>query len=101
MASHRKPRKRVPLVGVAVLSMLGGAAVGGTALAGGGSAPRAATLDSAWVTSAMVDSFAHAVPSAPGANVLVYACLASGKLSGVSVSVPECPANAVSNTPNE
>jgi hypothetical protein len=94
MANHRKPRRRVPLAGVAVLSMLAGATAGGIALSGN-SAPRAATLDSAWVTSAMVDSFARAVPAAAGRNVLVYACLASGKLTGVSVSAPECPANSI------
>jgi hypothetical protein len=95
MATHRKPRKRVPLIGVAVLSMLAGAAAGGIALSER-SAPKAATLDSAWVTSAMVDSFARAVPAAAaGRNVLVYACLTSGKLTGVSVSVPECPANSI------
>jgi hypothetical protein len=96
MATHRKPRKRVPLVGVAVLGLLAGAAAGGVALAGSSSAaPQAATLDSAWVTSAMVSSFARGVPAVAGRNVLVYACLTSGKLSGVSVSVPECPANSV------
>jgi Glycosyl hydrolase family 12 len=95
MANHRKPRRRVPLVGVAALSMLAGATVGGIVLSGGGGAPRAATLDSAWVTSAMVDSFARAVPAAAGQNVLVYACLSSGKLTGVSVNAPECPANSI------
>lgn len=96
MANHRKPRKLLPLAVIGALSVLAGAAAaGGVALTGGSPAPQAATLDSAWVTSAMVDSFARAVPDSTGGNVLVYACLASGKLTGVSVSAPTCPANAV------
>jgi len=94
MANHRKPRRRIPLVGVAVLGMLAGGVAGGVALTSG-PAPQAGTMDSAWVTSAMVDSFARAVPAATGQDVLVYACLASGKLTGVSVSAPNCPANSV------
>jgi hypothetical protein len=101
MAAHRKPRnargksrRRVSLAGGAVLGLLAGAAAGGVALAAN-PAPKAATLDSAWVTSAMVDSFARAVPAVAGRNVLVYACLSSGELSGVSASVPECPADSV------
>jgi Glycosyl hydrolase family 12 len=97
MANHRKPRKLLPLAVVGALSVLAGAAAaGGVALAGGTpAAPQAATLDSAWVTSAMVDSFARGVPDSGGGNVLVYACLASGKLTGVSVTAPTCPADAV------
>jgi hypothetical protein len=101
MAAHRKPRnargksrRRVPLAGVAVLGLLAGATVGGVALAAN-RAPHAAKLNSAWVTAAMVDSFARAVPAVAGRNVLVYACLSSGKLTGVSASVPECPADSV------
>lgn len=97
MASHRKPRKRVSLIGVSVaaLGLGAGVAVGGAALTGGSAAPKAATLDSAWVTSAMVNSFARAVPATAGRNVLVYACLSSGKLTEVSTRVPGCPANSV------
>ena len=92
MAAHRKPRnargksrRRVPLAGVAVLGLLAGATAGGVALAAN-PAPHAAKLNSAWVTAAMVDSFARGVPDSGGGNVLVYACLASGKLTGVSVT---------------
>ena len=97
MASHRKHRKRGPLigVGVATLGLVAGAAVGGVVLTGGTAAPQAATLDSAWVTSAMVNSFARAVPAAAGRNVLVYACLSGGKLTEVSVRAPGCPANSI------
>jgi hypothetical protein len=98
MASHRKPRKRVPLlgIGIAAFCLLAGAAGGGAALASsGGSAPQAATLDSAWVTGAMVDSFARAVPNAANKTVYVYACLTSGRLTSFSVTAPNCPANSV------
>jgi len=100
MASHRKPRnarrksrRRVSLAAAGVLGLLAGATVGGVALAG--SAPQAATLDSAWVTSAMVDSFARAVPDAADRTVIVYACLGSGKITGISTSLAKCPANSV------
>jgi Glycosyl hydrolase family 12 len=103
MASHRKPRnarrksgRRVSLAGVAVLGLVAGATAGGIALKGSPARPAvAATLDSAWVTSAMVNSFARAVPDAANRTVIVYACLGSGKISGISTSSAKCPANSV------
>jgi hypothetical protein len=52
-------------------------------------------MDSAWVTSAMVDSFAQAAPNAADQTVLVYACLGAGRISAIGVDVPDCPAGSV------
>ena len=78
MADHRKPRKLVPLA--AVLSVLVAAAVGGYALAGS-RAPETVNLAS--------------TSGASGQHVTVTACLASGKLTRVSVAAaPKCPATS-------
>ena len=77
MADHRKSRKLVPLA--AVLSVLVAAAVGGYALAGS-RAPETVNLAS--------------TSGASGQHVTVTACLASGKLSRVSVAALKCPANS-------
>jgi hypothetical protein len=79
MAVHRNPRKLIPLA--AVLCLLVAAAFGGYAVAGS-RAPEAANLTGASATS--------------GHAMTVYACLASGKLTDVSVATaPTCPAKAV------
>ena len=85
MAAHRKPGKLVSLA--AVLFVLMTAAVGGYALAGNrvteladSHAPQTVKLASPW--------------SASGQEVTVTACLASGKLSAVSVAALKCPANS-------
>lgn len=78
MAAHRKPRKLVPLA--VVLCVLAAAAVGGYALAGS----RAA--EGVNLTSAS---------GASGQDVTVYACLASGRLTRVSVAAaPKCLAKS-------
>jgi len=78
MAAHRKHGKLVPLVGV--LCLLVAAAVGGYALAGN-RAPEAANLAS--------------MSGASGQQVTVYACVASGKLTRVSMAAaPKCPAKS-------
>jgi len=78
MADHRKSRKLVPLA--AVLSVLVAAAVGGYALAGS-RAPETVNLAS--------------TSGASGQHVTVTACLASGKLTRVSVAAaPKCPATS-------
>ena len=78
MADHRKSRKLVPLA--AVLSVLVAAAVGGYALAGS-RAPETVNLAS--------------TSGASGQHVTVTACLASGKLTRVSVAAaPKCPAKS-------
>ncbi len=78
MTAHRKPRKLVPLA--VVLCVLVAAAVGGYALAGS-RVPEAVNLASA--------------SGASGRDVTVYACLASGKLTRVSVTAaPKCPAKS-------
>ena len=78
MADHRKPRKLVPLA--AVLSVLVAATVGGYALAGS-RAPETVNLASA--------------SGASGQHVTVTGCLASGKLTRVSVAAaPKCPAKS-------
>src|SRR5215469_11643993 len=85
MAAHRKPGKLVSLA--AVLFVLMTAAVGGYALAGNrvteladSHAPQTVKLASPW--------------SASGQRVTVTACLASGKLSAVSVAALKCPATS-------
>ena len=79
MAAHKKSRPVVVPLAVA-LSVLMAAAAGGYALAGS----RAAD--------------AVNLASAPGASIrdgTVYACLASGKLTRVSLAaVPKCPATS-------
>jgi hypothetical protein len=80
MAAHKDSRKVFPLA--AVLCLLVAAAFGGYALAGG-RAP--ATVDLANASGASVTS---------SQNVTVYACLASGKLSRVSMTASKCPAYA-------
>jgi hypothetical protein len=85
MAAHRRPGKLVPLaVGLFVLVT---AVVGGYALAGNrvteladSHAPQTVKLASPWAAS--------------GQHVTVTACLASGKLSPVSVAALKCPANS-------
>jgi len=78
MSAHRKLRKLVPLA--AALCALVVAAAGGYALASS-RAPEAVNLSSA--------------SGASGQSATVYACLASGKLTQVSVgAVPKCPANS-------
>ena len=78
MADHRKSRKLVPLA--AVLSVLVAAAVGGYALAGS-RAPETVNLAS--------------TSGASGQHVTVTVCLASGKLTRVSVAAaPKCPATS-------
>ena len=93
MASHRKPRepqeqakpgKRRLLVPLVVVLCLGGAASGGAAMAGAYSSPTPLSVNLAGASGS----------TNPG--VTVYACLASGKLSHVSVTAaPKCPANTV------
>src|SRR5215470_12195621 len=85
MAAHRRSRKLVPLA-IAVFVLMT-AAVGGYALAGNrvteladSHAPQTVKLASPWAAS--------------GQHVTVTACLASGKLSPVSVAALRCPANA-------
>ena len=79
MAVHRNPRKLIPLA--AVLCLLVAAAFGGYAVAGS-RAPETVNLTGASATS--------------GHAMTVYACLASGKLTHVSVAAaPACPAGAV------
>ena len=82
MAAHRKRGKLVPLA--AALLALVAAAVGGYALAGNrvmeladSHGPQTVKLASPWSTS--------------GQHVTVTACLASGKLSRVSVAALRCP----------
>jgi hypothetical protein len=78
MATHRKPRKLVPLA--AALSVLAAAVVGGYALAGSHAA-EAVNLASA--------------SGASGRHVTVTACLASAKLTRVSVAAAaKCPAKS-------
>jgi hypothetical protein len=78
MATQRKPRKLVPLA--AALSVLVAAAVGGYALAGSRAAEEV-NLASA--------------SGASGRDVTVAACLASGRLTRVSVAAaPKCPAKS-------
>jgi hypothetical protein len=85
MAAHRKPGKLFSLTAAAFLLMT--AAVGGYALAGNrvteladSHAPQTVRLASPW--------------SASGQHVTVTACLASGKLSPVSVAALKCPATS-------
>jgi Glycosyl hydrolase family 12 len=78
MAAHRKPRKLVPLA--AVLCVLAATAVGGYALAGS-RAPGTVNLAS--------------TSRASGRDGTAYACLASGKLTRVSMAAaPKCPAKS-------
>jgi hypothetical protein len=90
MASHRKPRepreraKVRRLVPAGVVLCLGAAAFGGSVLAGayGSRTP---------VTVHLADTSGSTDP-----GVTVYACLASGRLSHVSVaSAPKCPVNSI------
>ena len=75
MAAHRKPGRLVPLA--AVLSVLVAGAVGGYALAGS-RAPEIVNLASG--------------SGASGQGLTVYACLASGRLTRVSVDAArKCP----------
>jgi hypothetical protein len=79
MAVQGNPRKLIPLA--AVLCLLVAAAFGGYAVAGS-RAPETVNLTGASATS--------------GHAMTVYACLASGKLTHVSVAAaPACPAGAV------
>ena len=79
MAAHRNFRKLVPLA--AVLCLLVAAALGGYAMAGSRT-PESVNLAGA--------------SGASGHDMTVYACLASGKLTHVSVTAaPQCPAKAV------
>jgi Glycosyl hydrolase family 12 len=80
MAATRKPRKLVPLA--AVLCLLVAAAFGGY-LAAGSRAPETVNLAGAPGT------------AGSGHDVTVYACLASGTLTDVSMTAPTCPAKAV------
>jgi hypothetical protein len=93
MASHRKPRepgeqpkpwKLRRLVPLGVVLCLGAAAFGGSAVAG--------VFDS---RSPLTMNLADA-PGSTAPGVTVYACLASGRLTHVSVTAPpKCPANSV------
>jgi hypothetical protein len=81
MATHSKRVKFVPLVGVLSLLVVGG--IGGYALAGSSRTPQTV-------------SFAdEAGTTATGQNMTVYACLASGKLTHVSLTSPRCPARSM------
>jgi hypothetical protein len=77
MAAHRKRRTLVPLA--VVLCVLMAAAVGGYALAGNRAAGAVNLADAS---------------GASGHNATVYACLASGKLTRVSMTAPKCPAKS-------
>lgn len=83
MAAHRKPRKLVSRAGAGALAALAVvAAAGGFALAsGGGSTPKAATLDTTWA-----GSRAHVTAA--------YACLTAETVTRVSAKVPGCPAGS-------
>jgi hypothetical protein len=91
MGSHRKPgepgeqAKARRLVPLGVVLCLGAAAFGGTVLAGVYHNHTPLTLNVA------ADAAGSTEP-----GVTVYACLASGKLTHVSVTAaPKCPANSV------
>jgi hypothetical protein len=93
MSSHRKPRepgeqpkpwKRRRLVPLGVVLCLGAAAFGGSAVAGVFSNRTPLTLN-------LADA-----PGSTAPGVTMYACLASGRLTHVSVTAaPKCPANSV------
>jgi glycosyl hydrolase family 12 len=85
MAAHRKPRKLVPLA--AVLFVLVTAAASGYALAGN----RATDLADSHVQETVN---LGRTSGAPGQRVTVTACLASGKLSRISVAALKCPAKS-------
>jgi hypothetical protein len=86
MSAHRQSRKFVPLA--AGLCLLAAAAYGGYALAGD-NAPAASSLSEA-------ANVAGAQGGASGQNVTIYACLAAGKITDVSVaSAPKCTAKSV------
>ena len=72
MAAHRKSRKRFPLA--IVLCLLLAAAGGGYALAGNRT-PETVNLTS--------------TSGASGRNLTVYACVASGELTGVSLAAAQ------------
>ncbi len=78
MSAHTKSRRLVPLA--AVLCLMVAAAFGGYAAAGS-RAPQTVTLAGA--------------SGASGQGMIIHACLASGKLTNVSVAAPKCPAKAV------
>jgi hypothetical protein len=81
MAAHRRSRKLIGL-GSALGLLMVGAAAGGYAVAGN-QAP-AETVNLAGVQT-----------GATGQNATVFACLASGKLTHVSMGTPSCPAGSV------
>ena len=79
MSAHTKSRKLVPLA--AVLCLMVAAAFGGYAVAGS-RAPQTVALAGA--------------SGGSGQDMTIHACLASGKLTHVSVAAaPKCPAKAV------
>lgn len=83
-----KPWKPRRLVVLAAVPCLAAAAIGGSALARGGNTPH--TPDTPLTVNLDGQS------GTTGLGVTVYACLASGKLTHVSVAaVPNCPANSV------
>ncbi len=79
MAAHRNPRKLIGLATVLGLMMV--AAIGGYAVA---NSRGPATLN-----------LAGAQGGASGRTMTVHACLAAGKLTHVSMTTPNCPANSV------
>ena len=83
MAAHRKPRKHlVSFAGLGALCALAAAAVCGFAVVGSSNgAPKAETLDRAWAASIE--------------HVTAFACMKAGTVTGVSASVPKCPAPSV------
>jgi hypothetical protein len=86
MSTHRQSRKFIPLA--AGLCLLAAAAYGGYAVAGD-NAPTASHLTEA-------ANVGGAQNGAAGQNVTIYACLAGGKITRVSVaSAPKCPAKSV------
>jgi hypothetical protein len=82
MSEHKKPGKLIPLTVAAVLCLMAAAAYGGYKAAGNHS-PEAVNL-------------AASQQGASGHNVTMHACLAAGKLTGLSVgAAPKCPARSV------
>src|SRR5690349_9763124 len=96
MGSHRKKRRLVPRAGVAllwVLCLLVGAVAGGSALRGGHHAPRAASMDSAWIPAlenALVVSSKQMTDDS---------CTASGTLTdAVGTAASGCPSGSPSGS---